>query len=86
MAEKQLLTTLTGELYQPVRLHYGLCDKTQLTKIFKRLRCLDYDKSQGNFKKSIPKFPNISTQLSLALFLSGGKSNCYWICVLLKGL
>jgi hypothetical protein len=49
MAEKQLLTTLTGELYQPVRLHYGLCDKTQLTKIFKRLRCLDYDKSQDRW-------------------------------------
>lgn len=49
MAEKQLLTTLTGELYQPVRLHYELYDKTQLTKIFKRLRCLDYDKIQNRW-------------------------------------
>lgn len=49
MAEKQLLTTYTGELYQPVRLHYELCDKTQLTKIFKRLRCLDYDKNQDRW-------------------------------------
>jgi hypothetical protein len=86
MAEKQLLTTLTGELYQPVRLHYGLCDKTQLTKIFKRLRCLDYDKSQDRwvwlyafeakklkFQKKYPKIPKHFHPIVIGSFFIRGQ-------------
>ncbi len=46
MANQPILATLTGEYYQPVRLHYKVLDQSGLQRAFKRLRCLDYDRTQ----------------------------------------
>lgn len=39
----QLAMTTTGEIMQPVRLHYEVLDGKQLRATFATLRCLDYD-------------------------------------------
>lgn len=46
MADKPILATLTGEYFQPVRLHYRVFDHEGLVRVFKKLRCLDYDTTQ----------------------------------------
>ncbi len=43
MAEQPLLATMTGEHFQPVRLHYRVGNRTGLLRAFEKLRCLDYD-------------------------------------------
>jgi hypothetical protein len=43
MAEQSLLATMTGEHFQPVRLHYKILHHPGLIRAFKSLRCLDYD-------------------------------------------
>src|SRR5262249_26059250 len=40
---RQVLTTTTGELLQPVRLHYDLFDKNEMMRIFNKLGCIDFD-------------------------------------------
>ncbi len=44
-----LLATVTGEYFQPARLYYDLFDKTELQRIFSRLRCLNYDGVQDRW-------------------------------------
>jgi hypothetical protein len=44
--DKQLLTTLTGEHFQPVRLHYRVLNLQGLLRGFNNLRCLDHDPSK----------------------------------------
>ena len=39
----QLAMTTTGEIMQPIRLHYEVLDSEQLRAVFAKLRCLDYD-------------------------------------------
>jgi hypothetical protein len=46
MADEPLLATITGEHFQPVRLHYIVFDNEGLLRAFKKLRCLDYDATQ----------------------------------------
>jgi hypothetical protein len=46
VAEKQLLATVTGEFFQPVRLHYKVFDQRGLLKAFQKLRCLGFDQTQ----------------------------------------
>jgi hypothetical protein len=46
MAEKTILATITGEHFQPVRLHYQVSDHEGLLRAIKKLRCLDYDRTQ----------------------------------------
>jgi hypothetical protein len=46
MADEPLLATVTGESFQPVRLHYRVFDHEGLERIFKKLCCLDYDATQ----------------------------------------
>jgi hypothetical protein len=46
MADKPILATMTGELFQPVRLHYQVLDHDGLLRAFKKLRCLDHDATQ----------------------------------------
>jgi hypothetical protein len=46
MANRPILATMTGEHYQPVRLHYKLLDQSGLQQAFKSLRCLDFDPTQ----------------------------------------
>jgi hypothetical protein len=42
----QVAMTTTGEIMQPIRLHYEVLDGDQLRVIFATLRCLDYDARQ----------------------------------------
>jgi len=43
MREKQLMGTITGELFQPTRIHYDLYDKARLQKIFSAQTFMKYD-------------------------------------------
>ncbi len=43
MADQLLLATMTGEHFQPVRLHYRVGNRSRLLRAFEKLRCLDYD-------------------------------------------
>jgi hypothetical protein len=43
MADQPLLATITGEHFQPVRLHYRVLNRTGLLRAFEKLRCVDYD-------------------------------------------
>src|SRR5271157_5742762 len=43
MADQSLLGTLTGEHFQPVRLHYRVLNHPGLKRAFGKLRCLEYD-------------------------------------------
>jgi hypothetical protein len=46
MADKPILATMTGEFFQPVRLHYQVLDHKGLLRAFKTLRCLEHDPTQ----------------------------------------
>lgn len=41
--DKKLVTTTTGEIFQPIRLHYELMDRKELLRIFNKLGCIDFD-------------------------------------------
>jgi hypothetical protein len=43
MADQVLMGTLTGEHFQPVRLHYRILNHPGLKRAFEKLRCLEYD-------------------------------------------
>jgi len=47
--EKALLATITGEIFQPVRVYYDLFDKEKAIKSIRKLRCIDYDKSKDRW-------------------------------------
>ena len=44
-----LLTTMTGESYQPARIYYQVSQKNAVLGRFKRLRCIDYDREQNRW-------------------------------------
>jgi len=46
MADKPILATVTGEYFQPVRLHYQVLDHDGLLRAFKKLRCLEHDPTE----------------------------------------
>lgn len=46
MPDRAILVTITGEPYQPTRLHYRLFDKAKVADTFAKMRCMDYDKSK----------------------------------------
>jgi len=41
--DKQLVITTTGEIFQPIRLHYELLDRKELLRTFNKLGCIDFD-------------------------------------------
>src|SRR5690349_4686084 len=41
--EKQSIQTLTGEIFQPIRLYYRLHNKSAVQVAFNKLRCMDFD-------------------------------------------
>jgi hypothetical protein len=47
--ERQLLKTTTGEIYQPIRIHYELFNKDEVIKVFSKLRCMDYDEENNRW-------------------------------------
>src|SRR3954466_3713124 len=70
MADQALLATMTGEHFQPVRLHYKVQNRARLLRAFENLRCLDYDPSRKRwvwlyaheakklrFRRSYAQFP-----------------------------
>jgi hypothetical protein len=70
MADQPLLATMTGEHFQPVRLHYRVLNRPGLLRAFEKLRCLDYDSTRKRwvwlygheakrlrFQKSYAEFP-----------------------------
>jgi hypothetical protein len=46
VTNRAFLGTITGEPYQPARLHYKLLQKERVADSFAKLRCMDYDKSK----------------------------------------
>jgi hypothetical protein len=46
MAEQTILATMTGERFQPVRLHYRVLDHDGLLAAFRKLRCVQHDPTQ----------------------------------------
>jgi hypothetical protein len=44
--DRAFLVTMTGEPYQPARVHYNLFEKQKVADTFSKLRCMDYDKSK----------------------------------------
>ena len=83
MADRPILATMTGEFYQPVRLHYKVLDESGLRQAFQRLQCIDYDRTQNRwvwlyaheakgirFKKSYSDLPDHTHPIVLgSLFL-----------------
>src|SRR3954466_4255407 len=70
MAEQPLMATMTGEHFQPVRLHYKVLNRPGLLRAFERLRCLGYDPTRKRwvwlyaheakklrFRRSYDQFP-----------------------------
>lgn len=47
MSQRQLLTTTTGEPYQPVRLTYSIPNRSQVLRRLRRFRCVEIDKKRG---------------------------------------
>ncbi len=81
MAEGSVLGTLTGEHFQPVRLHYKVLNQPGLQRAFKKLRCLDYDRTQQRwawlydheakrlrFKQSYSKIPELMRPIVIGSF------------------
>jgi hypothetical protein len=46
MSEKTIGMTVTGEIFQPVRLYYTVSNRQKVEKCLERLRCMDVDASQ----------------------------------------
>ena len=57
MADQSLLATMTGEHFQPVRLHYKVLNRPGLLRAFEKLRCLDYDPTRKRGSGSTPMRP-----------------------------
>jgi hypothetical protein len=88
MADRSLLATMTGEHFQPVRLHYKVLNRTRLLRAFERLRCLDYDAPRKRrvwlyaheskklqFQRSYAQFPKELHPIVIgAFFLRTGES------------
>ena len=37
---------MTGEIFQPIRLHYRVLNRNKIEKVFNRLRCIEFDASR----------------------------------------
>jgi len=84
MADQSLLATMTGEHFQPVRLHYKILNHAGLLRAFERFRCVDYDSSQRRwvwlyaheakrlrFKRSYAEFPKEFHPIIIGSFFRG---------------
>ena len=47
--QKGIMFTVTGEIYQPVRLYYKLLNKHAVQDNFKKMRCMDYDEKRDRW-------------------------------------
>lgn len=48
-SEQKLLCTVTGEPFQPARVYYHVSNKKTVINAFKKLRCMDYDRSRDRW-------------------------------------
>jgi hypothetical protein len=83
--EKTIMATITGEYFQPVRLHYTVFDQQKLLQAFKKLRCIEFDATRNRwvwlydceaktltFQKSHPELPTHMRPIVLgSIFLRG---------------
>ncbi len=49
ISEKEIGTTVTGEIFQPIRLHYQVFNLHKIEKDFNRLRCMEFDTSKNRW-------------------------------------
>lgn len=49
MEERRLLTTMTGEIFQPARLYYEALELDQIQTSLSKLRCVEFDPPNGRF-------------------------------------
>jgi hypothetical protein len=82
MADQLLLATMTGEHFQPVRLHYRVLNHPGLKRAFEKLRCLEYDAPRKRwvwlyaheakklrFQRSYAQFPKEHHPIVIGAFL-----------------
>jgi len=48
-AAQQVLTTTTGEMMQPIRLHYNIFNKKELLRVFNKLGCVEFDPTKNRW-------------------------------------
>jgi len=80
-ADRQVLTTTTGELMQPIRLHYNIFNKKELLRVFNKLGCVELDPPRNRwvwvyareatalkFKRSYDDLPKDARNVVLGAF------------------
>jgi hypothetical protein len=88
MAEKTILATITGEYFQPVRLHYRVFDHAGLLAAFRKRRCVQHDPTQErwvwlydheakklSFKQSYAQIPRQLHPIVLGSFFPRAKEH-----------
>jgi hypothetical protein len=86
MADQPLLSTMTGEHFQPVRFHYKVLNRPGLLRALEKLRCLDYDATRKRwvwlyaheakklrFRKSYAQFPKELHPIVIGAFFMRSK-------------
>lgn len=63
MEERRLLSTMTGEILQPVRLYYEVLDLRQTQASLSKMRCVELDRPNGRF---VWLYRNESRQLTFS--------------------
>lgn len=48
-SDQTLLCTVTGEPFQPARLYYHISNKKTVINVFRKLRCMEYDRSRDRW-------------------------------------
>jgi hypothetical protein len=79
--EKEVGMTVTGEIFQPIRLYYQVFNRNEIEKDFNRLRCVEFDTTKNRWvwlydeeAKSIDlknKFSSISPIIIGSFFWKG---------------
>jgi hypothetical protein len=88
MKDEPLLATVTGEHFQPVRLHYQVLDHDGLMRAFQKLRCLEHDPARKRwvwlydheakklqFKQSYRQLPKPLHPIVIGSFFPRGKDH-----------
>ena len=88
MNDQPLLATVTGEHFQPVRLHYTVSDHDGLMRAFRKLRCLDHDPARRRwvwlyeyearrlrFKQSYRRIPGQLHPIVIGSFFPSGEDH-----------
>lgn len=49
MNKDKILITTTGEIFQPVRIYYNIKNKESIKRVFRKLKCVKYDKNLDRY-------------------------------------